>query len=1231
MHQSVLKVGAHALPGVSIAYGAFMSILWRAVARGFVSPLHAIFVQNGLRWGFDLGFSPQRLPGRRFFNNYSSALEAHGAISKNLFGRLRSHKSYSLFPLDRSSVRESLSSFLPSWCVFPLGAVAKPNEPGAFRPISDHSRTGFNEASCDDHLRHSLATVPAIGRLLRSAFFMAVDDIDAAFPLLPLSPILWPFFLFVWSHPDYPGEEWVHWHVCGDFGAKGLPGTFKIFFSDVVMGMARSEGALTLPAVVHVDDVALIGASQFQVDSESASLTAFLAGLGILVKLTKHKAAARLQFVLGFWWDSIARTRALDRLKVLEYGAMLVALASRRSLSLRELQQAAGRMQRAVLTLPPGAACLLANVFTLMRGLLRPGARRRLSRACANDFTLVASLLNLNQGRGYFAFDGFREAAPVATDASKSARYVGGGYFSGCGRYSWWRYGASASRKPIDVLEGDTVVKAAAELGHLWHQCRVPFLIDNQAFQRSAVKGWSRADRLSSLVRQLFFISIHFNCVFEFRWISTHDNVFADALSRPDPSGTFASLVRSRPGLLSGGVVLREMAGAGAVRGLSDSTDVVALGRNGGGLSPTAVPGQVTSVQYGPPFSSDAEGDGPGPSPSIAKPKARRVPRDVKATICPKCGGPARWACTETGRWGLQRQCDAVFCRVCGSNGVCVCAMDSYPNAQSSSAGRCGTEFPGALTSVNLGPEFPSDVAGDGPGRDTHAPASHTILAQRASIFVGLPSPAIVTAVDEILADRLSASSLASMKAALTHWLVVVARHGWPRVILADDPLRGGKLATFVVYLVEETVIKASSIQNYVWALRCWFKHQRQPDPVPGIAEWDDFLRGVSVVAWMRSEPRKAVPLALLRGALLKVDVTVFWEVQAALLMVMLFFSFSRSEAPCPKSYSGSGAFDSSKHTEVGDVEVRSWRDASARCVPYVAWRLKAIKQDQRMERPEAAGNQDWVVIGRAPDPPFDIFWWLHLFWKLMPSSADPRPPDSPFFRDRQGKRVLTYPHALSDCRELWARVIPEPEAKTYALHGIRVGAYNMARAVDPGLAVAQGGWSSQAHTRYERFPFASVLALPGRMVASGSEPPDPGEALGAPHPPFEPPERPVVTRSGGRLGRARGGCVHVARSSSLVPAAASPLSPDMVAALGRLRSQFSSSPRGGEGARSPPASSSPRPPSSRRVTASAVVSRPPSPEFVRPLPSERVPGGQLPSLGALGARSSAYGGRYGC
>lgn len=136
MCQSVLTVGAYALPGVSIAYDVFTPIMWRAVSRGFVSPLEAVFVQNGLRWGFDLGFVPDKMVGKRFFTNYSSALEAREAVSKNLHGRLRSQKSYSLFPIDSRSVRGDLSSFLPSWCVFPLGAVEKPNEPGAYRPIS---------------------------------------------------------------------------------------------------------------------------------------------------------------------------------------------------------------------------------------------------------------------------------------------------------------------------------------------------------------------------------------------------------------------------------------------------------------------------------------------------------------------------------------------------------------------------------------------------------------------------------------------------------------------------------------------------------------------------------------------------------------------------------------------------------------------------------------------------------------------------------------------------------------------------------------------------------------------------------------------------------------------------------------------------------------------------------------------------------------------------------------
>ena len=83
-------------------------------------------------------------------------------------------------------------------------------------------------------------------------------------------------------------------------------------------------------------------------------------------------------------------------------------------------------------------------------------------------------------------------------------------------------------------------------------------------------------------------------------------------------------------------------------------------------------------------------------------------------------------------------------------------------------------------------------------------------------------------------------------------------------------------------------------------------------------------------------------------------DLSSFVEVQAALLIVMLFFTFARSESPCPKSFSGQGSFDPTKHLQVVDVEIRMSGEGKA----YLAVRLKSIKQDPRMERPEASGGE---------------------------------------------------------------------------------------------------------------------------------------------------------------------------------------------------------------------------------------------------------------------------------
>ena len=72
---------------------------------------------------------------------------------------------------------------------------------------------------------------------------------------------------------------------------------------------------------------------------------------------------------------------------------MLTDFEKCRSLTLRERQQVAGRMQRAVMTMPPGAACFLASVYAMMRGLSLPWQSRRTTRQERLDFRALRELL----------------------------------------------------------------------------------------------------------------------------------------------------------------------------------------------------------------------------------------------------------------------------------------------------------------------------------------------------------------------------------------------------------------------------------------------------------------------------------------------------------------------------------------------------------------------------------------------------------------------------------------------------------------------------------------------------------------------------------------------------------------------------------------------------------------------------------------------------------------------
>ena len=949
--EQVREVGACSLRGCTFDFDVFVPIMQRAVIRGFVPLASARFVAEGLRYGFMCGVNPSAMRGRRFFRNYPTAYDAVDKVSEAVRKRVASAKTLCLGSFDVSM--KHLVPFSVCTC-FPMGGVRKKME-DAVRPVDDHTRTGLNASVDMEPFRFKLRTHKEVAECFHKMFYMSVKDVSDAFPLIPLHPAVWPFMLFQWWSvlPLSGVDVWcLYVHLFAGFGLCSWPGVFKILFNDVMVGMARSEGHLTLPLPIFVDDTALIGSDRQKVDDEGASLAAFLLFLGVVMKELKTRYAALEQLYIGLWWNSVTRSLRLEDQKREQYLEEFDSVAGRHVMTLRDSQSLAGKLQRAALTFPPGSECIFSSIYAFMRGLSLPWQKRRISRGLQADVAWGAAMLRANLGRGYFSYDEFRWLPPAWTDASKSRGYVGAGYVSSSGSYCYWRYGSSAGRKPIDELEGDAVrVYVENEQCPEWRGCILPIYIDNKAFQASGAKGWSKADRLNDLLKDLFQHSVALGCIFMFYWISTHDNFLADALSRKDAPASFLDHPQLRD-VLGDTVLLAAHATSGMVR------------------------------HWGKGFSSSTDGDGP-----------------------------------------------------------------SHARG-----------FPMALT----------------------------VAYTRASIYQGVPSSALSTRVDQVMDNRLGASSHSSVRAALGHWDRVRARHGWSRIISTDDEARGGKLAVFVLYFVDETEVAYSTISNYVWALRTWMKFQRQIDPAFGLVEWSDFMGGVEVLTFVPAEPRKEVPGSWILGACQHADRSVFWEVQAVLLQLFLLYTFSRSEAPLCRSYSGEGGFDPLKHLQVQDVKVETVNGRLA-----VGVRLKAIKQDPRMQRPAARGEGDWVWIG-AEDGPCNILEWLRCYFSFFTGGA--RDPTGPFFVRRDGADLsvpFLYSQGLSDVRALWARApgVTPAMAASCGLHGLRVAGNNgCTKALGKELARVQGGWApgeGSAQTRYDRHDLADVLRIPGAIVSS--------------------------------------------------------------------------------------------------------------------------------------------------
>lgn len=337
-----------------------------------------------------------------------------------------------------------------------------------------------------------------------------------------------------------------------------------------------------------------------------------------------------------------------------------------------------------------------------------------------------------------------------------------------------------------------------------------------------------------------------------------------------------------------------------------------------------------------------------------------------------------------------------------------------------------------------------------------------------------MPTPAHAEEVRLLFDQRFSVSSKASISSALVHWDVVRAQHLWAPIIRTGDACRGAKLCVFVLHLMAHpNMYPSSTISNYVWALCAHMQLHLQADPRVNVIGWPFFMTAVTVLCFVPSEPRRRVPTSLVRASLLAVDRTDFVQVQTALLVLFLYFTFQRSELPCPKTYDG---LDPLKHLYVKHMQPDGGGSR---------WAVGTTKADPRAERlsGDAGPGREWIVVGEVNDDLFDMRVWLSLFYGMLPPG--PRSPDSPFFVARDKSRPLLYSTALADFRQFLTKGGCE-NASDYGLHGIRSEAFvTCSGAVSEEAAVIQGGWSSAGNaSRYDRLTVPVAKSIASKMVA---------------------------------------------------------------------------------------------------------------------------------------------------
>ncbi len=411
----------------------------------------------------------------------------------------------------------------------PMGAFERSNS-GKVRTIHDLSfppGRSVNDHIDPDQFTLSYVTVDDVARACTQYDkpFLAKSDLTNAFKHILVHPKYWHLLGFSWQGKYYAS-------ACLPFGCRASPLLFD-HFARALQYMAIERGMSPM-SWHYLDDTVTIAPSRqsCQQSIDIFNQTARLAGFTL--QDAKCTAATQVIEFLGIEINTVLGTLSITEQRMSEITEELLAWQDKKVCTKRELLSIIGRLAFASRVVRAGRT-FLRRLIALSKTARCLHFKIKLNKAARADFKWWLSCIRSHNGVTMFPKDwSDSECQTMYSDASNQAMAAVVG--SKWTVYPYSGQMAGIKDTPIHYRELMAVCIGLATFANELKNTKVIMMVDNQAICQAINAGTIKCDLTMNLIRSLYYTMSQFNIECQARYIATHDNVWADALSRLDIS-----------------------------------------------------------------------------------------------------------------------------------------------------------------------------------------------------------------------------------------------------------------------------------------------------------------------------------------------------------------------------------------------------------------------------------------------------------------------------------------------------------------------------------------------------------------------------------------------------------------------------------------------------------------------------------------------------------------------